>query len=119
MPQFASAIELLGAGETALVIFTMGQNLTDNHDGTGSTGWWVINPQRKVNRVIIYRRAGDDTTNNDLFIARYDGVEGPREDGRYLVRLLDFTLAGHTASNWRKFADTHSKALRYISRPVS
>ena len=119
MPQFASAIELLAPGETALVIFTVGHHLTDNHDGTGSTGWWVINPHRKVNRIIIYRRASDDLADNDLFIGRHDGVEGPREDGRYLVRLLDFKLAGHTASNWRKFADTYSKSLRYVSRPMA
>ena len=117
MPQFASATELLSPGETALVIVTDGKNLTDNHDGTGSTGWWVIDPQRKVDRVIIYRRASADETDNDLFTATHDGVDGPREDGRYLIRLLGLTLAGHSDSNWRDFAATRQNPIRYVSKP--
>jgi hypothetical protein len=119
MPQFESAIELLNPGETALVVFTKGQHLTDNQNGKGSTGWWKIDSQRKVDRVIIYRRASDDKADNDLFIGKHDGIEGPREDGRYNVLLLDFKLAGHTAANWREFADTYSKEFRYISRPIA
>lgn len=118
MPEFASAIELLKPVDTALVVFTKGQYLTDNHDGTGSTGWWKIDPQHRLDYVIVYRRASGDQDDNDLFIARHDGVEGPREDGRYLVRLLDLTMVGYTTANWRAFADTYAKEFRYISRPV-
>src|SRR5882672_9732217 len=98
MPVFASAIALLSPGETALVIFTKGDHLTNNHDGTGSTGWWKIDPKHRVDRIIIYRRASKDQADNDLFIGRPNGVEGPNEGRRYLVLLLDFTPAGKTTS---------------------
>jgi hypothetical protein len=124
MPQFTSAIELLAPGETALVVFTDGTGLTDNHDGTGSTGWWTINPKRKVDVVIVYRRATKDQTDNDVFIGHHDGIDGPLEDcpypgHRYLVRLRNFKLAGHTHANWRQFADTFMRPVRYVSRPAA
>jgi putative restriction endonuclease len=118
MPKFESATELLNPGETALVVFTKGRHLTDKRDGTGSTGWWKINPQHKVDSVIVYRRMSDDQTDNDLYVGKPDSIEGPREDGRYLVRLQNFKFAGRAIVNWRKFAATHTQALRYVSRPM-
>jgi len=118
MPQISSALELLSPGETALVVFTDGQHLTDNQNGTGSTGWWIIDPERTVHRVIIYRRASNDHSDNDLFIARHGGIGERRADGRYSVELLDLSLAGQTTANWREFADTHQSPVRYISKPA-
>ena len=126
MPEYTSATELLAPGETALVLFTDGTGLTDNHDGTGSSGWWPLNLRRidSVDLVIICRRASIDQTDNDVFVGKLDGVDGPVTDcsypgRRYLVRLRDFKLAGHTPANWREFASTFMRPVRYVSRPVA
>ena len=123
MPEFASAMELLAPGESALVIFTRGRWLTDNHNGTASTGWWKIDPQHLVDRVIICLRASKDPTDNELFVGKYDGVEGPSDEGpssnRYLVRVIDFQRIGETRANWREFANTYMRPTRYIKKPVS
>ena len=114
MEEFSSAYGLLGPNEKALVIYTDGRHLAENGDGTGSTGWWRINKKRKVDRVIIYHRKSKDQTDNDLFTGSFDKVEGPNEDGRFTLHLVDYKLAGKTSADWRSFADTFSKEIRYI-----
>lgn len=52
-----TARELLGGGETALVIYTDGRNLElDAPDGEASSGRWHIADHRTPDRVIIYRK---------------------------------------------------------------
>lgn len=123
MRQFPLAIELLAPGESALVLRTDGRGLTDNHNGTGSTGWWRIGPKRSFDTVIIFRQASKDGADNDVFIGKRDRVEGPIKNTgyrgvRYLVHLHDFKHAGQTFSNWRTFADTHQNPTRFITRPI-
>jgi hypothetical protein len=119
MPTFDTAQELLQPGETGLFVYTDGRHFTVNADGSGSTGFWVINPTRQVDRVVVVReefRGGQRFA--ELFTARHDGIIGP-EDGRYTVRLLDVQLAGSTDRTWKEFADAGQNPVRYISRPVA
>ena len=116
MPAFDTAQELLQPGETGLFVLTDGRHFTINPDGSGSTGFWVINPTRQVDRVIVFRQElRDGQRFVELFTARYDGVVGP-EDGRYTVRLLDVQVAGSTARSWQEFADAGQNPVRYVTR---
>src|ERR1043166_3860444 len=119
MPTCDTAQELLQPGETGLFVFTDGSHFTFNPDGSGSTGFWVIDPTRHVDRVVVVReQLRGDQRFIELFTARHDGVIGP-EDGRYTVRLLDVQLAGSTDHTWKEFAHAGQNPVRYISRPVA
>lgn len=50
------AHDFVRPSETAIAVFTDGIHLTINPDGTGSTGWWIMDPERDIDHVIIYRR---------------------------------------------------------------
>ena len=115
MKQFLSAYELLKSGERAIVVYTDGLNFTDHGNGTGSTGWWGIGKKQKFDRVIVYRRKGEDITDNDVYTGNMDKKEGPNKHERYKLHMTDFKLAGETASDWRVFADTFSKEIRYLN----
>ena len=117
MRMFDSANELLQPGETGLFVHTDGRHLTLNADGSGSTGRWVINPSRRVDRVVVVREAQRGGRRfMELFVARHDGVIGP-VDGRYTVRLLDVRLAGSTVRSWKELAAAGQNPVRYIARP--
>jgi hypothetical protein len=121
MQNITSATELLNSGQTALVIFTKGKGLTENHNGTGSSGWWYIDTTRKVDLVIIYRRGKRGPTDNEVFSGKHDGVDGPfirpgLKKPRYVVNLRDFKLVAQTTANWRIFAQAHQGPIRYLSK---
>ncbi len=48
------ARDFIKPGENVIVIFTHGLHFDLGDDNTGSTGEWDIDPNRLVNRVIIY-----------------------------------------------------------------
>jgi hypothetical protein len=84
----------------------------------GSTGNWVLNPNRKVDRVIIYKR---DTNGNQHEIYAGIPVEivESEEAGRRQVKLADLKLLGTTSNNWNEFAETKHGAvnpIKYISK---
>ncbi len=113
------AIDFLIPGETAIVVFTDGLNLTIQPDGTGTSGNWIINPHRQADKIIIYRR---DTKNtqiiNEILIERHNGVSGPTPDDnrRYIVAFIDLKSHGTTNTNWREFAETGSAPVRYLTK---
>ncbi len=47
MTHYSSAEQLLRPGEIGLFIFTEGDKFTKNADGSGSTGDWTIDPNRR------------------------------------------------------------------------
>jgi len=116
MPTFNTAQELLQPGQTGMFVHTDGRHFTYNADGSGSTGFWVINPSRQVDRVVVvldeFRRGKRIV---ELFTARHDGVVGPK-DGRYTVKLIDVQLAGSTDRTWKEFANAGQNPVRYISK---
>lgn len=120
--ELGSALDLLAPGESALCILTGGIFLEIKADGSGSSGWWVISPYRKYERVIIYK-SSDGNAKADLYLARPDGVEGPRVGegdtrDRYLVKFLDAKQAGSTGIPWKEFASAGQNPIRYISKKL-
>ena len=116
MPHFTHVSELLQSGETALCIFTRGLHLQVGRDGHGTTGHWVVDPNRTFDRVIIYHRQSEDAQDNDLFRARCGGYVGPDEVGRYTITLTDIEPLGTTTSAWAAFADAGQNPIRYFTK---
>lgn len=116
MMEYTEAETLLGPGEKGMFIFTRGDDLEMRPDGTGSSGYWKINPRREVDRVVIYLRDPERPDLNELHIAEFAGLVGPRHDGRYLVQLRAAKSVGFTRLPWSKFARTGMGPIRYLTR---
>lgn len=108
-----TASELLHPGETALVLFTRGTQFQQYANGTGSTGYWKVHPDKAVDCVIIYHRQDDGT--NEIYKAMPVAYNGPDEENRYLIQLITVQSIGTTTSKWFTFADTQANPVRYLS----
>lgn len=109
------ARDLITQQESAIVIFTDGTHLHMNTDGTGTTGYWVINPERTVDKVIIYhRRQSSDV--NDVYIGNYLDVIASPEEGRYNINLTGLHLVDSTKANWHEFAESGANPIRYFEK---
>ena len=111
-----SMLDMLGAGDTAIVIFTRNRHLFLRPDGTGYTGNWVIDPQRKYARVVIYNRDDGANAGGDVIVATHVDTRGTEEPGRYAVYFRDVVLRGKTEKDWKEFADTGQNPIRYAAR---
>lgn len=108
------ARDFIKPGENVIVIFTHGSHFDPNgDDNTGSTGEWDINPNRSVDRVIIYLR-NDENNTNTLYIANHAGVKPADREGRYNIQLTNAQYIGTTSANWHDFAETGSYPIRYL-----
>lgn len=100
-------------GERMMVIFTRGGRFVVNDDHSGSTGNWVIDPNRNVDRVVIYHRR-DQASPNELYIGTFKGVQPTDKPTRYSVQLDHIQYVGLTESNWLDFADGGQNPIRYL-----
>ena len=107
------ARDLIKPDENVIVIFTHGLHFDLRDDNTGSTGEWDIDPNRSVDRVIIYHR-NDEMHTNILYIANHAGVEPANREGRYNIQLTHVQYIGTTSSNWHEFAEAGSNPIRYL-----
>ena len=107
------AKELISENETAIVVFTKGDNFIINDDQCGSTGFWKINPQRQFDKVIIYKRDSKNRT-NEIYIANPIRVIPSPVDGRYIIELSSITLQDITDINWLEFTGSGANPIRYI-----
>ena len=121
MPLFSSAEELLNDGETGLFLFTDGQFFIKNADKTGSSGFWNLNPKRKIDRVVIFRWSSNQDGERfvELFTALPIGFDGTT--GRYTVLLREIDCVGNTIRNWEEFVGTQQHPVtstkpQYITR---
>lgn len=106
------ARDFVQPGEQLLVLLTNGHLLTFNNDGTGTSGNWKMDANRKINRILIYLR--DDTNNtNRLYIATYNHAEKV-EDGRYCIYFEHCQYVGKTEQNWSEFAGEGQNPIRYF-----
>ena len=113
---FDGAHQLLQPGELGLCLLTDGRFFTRNVDGTGSTGIWVLNPQRQVDRIIIFHQVQrQERREVDLYTALPDGATGPDADGRYTLHLREVQQAGTTDKRWQEFAQAGSNPVRYLT----
>jgi hypothetical protein len=108
------ARDFIEAGENVIVIFTHGLHFKFGDDNTGSTGEWVIDPNRSVNRVIIYLR-NDEKHTNTLYIANHAGVKPADREGRHNIQLTHVQYIGITSANWSEFAEGGAgNPIRYL-----
>ncbi len=107
------ATSLLKRGQAALVIFTHGKYFRRNRDGTGSTGNWVVDENRKCNQVVIYNRT---ERGNQVFVARRKGVVPSKVEGRSVIELANIKYYGTTYFNWPQFAGSRNP-IRYFTLP--
>jgi hypothetical protein len=108
------ARDFIKPGENVIVIFTQGCNFALSEGNTGSTGEWPIDPNRIVDRVIIYHRNNEMSTNT-LYIANHAGVEPADREGRYNIQLTHVQYIGTTPNNWIEFAEGGQHPIRYLS----
>jgi predicted transcriptional regulator len=108
--------ELLNPKETAIVLFTRGMYLEIRDNKTGSSGNWVVDPNKKVEKIVIYLRDENTTIlRNDIYLGDYVWPEGPLEDGkRYRIHFKNLERVGYTENNWKDFADGSANPVKYI-----
>ena len=112
------ARDLIADGETAVVILTSGPYFEVNADGSGSTGKWVIDPTRRLDKVIIYRRDPLHLT-AEVFVGEPVDIVKSDRDRRYVIHLANVRDMGETPETWLPFADLKPGAqnpIRYVSR---
>ena len=107
------ARDFIKPGENVIVIFTRGLHFEPGDDNTGSTGEWDIDPNRSVNRVIIYLR-NDEMHTNILYIANHAGVKPADRKGRHNILLTHVQYIGTTSANWSEFAEAGTNPIRYL-----
>jgi hypothetical protein len=107
------ARDLIKPDENVIVIFTRGLHFDPGDDNTGSTGEWDIDPNRSVDRVIIYHR-NDGTHTNTLYIANHAGVKPADREGRHNIQLTHVQYIGTTSAKWPEFAETGAHPIRYL-----
>lgn len=107
------ATSLLKRGEDALVIFTYGKYFRKSKDGSGSTGNWVIDENRKCKRVVIYNRT---ERGNEVYVAQRAGISPSREAGRFVIALNNIQYFGSTYFNWPQFSGSRNP-VRYFKIP--
>lgn len=121
------ATSLLKRGENAIVIFTYGKYFKRHNDGSGSTGNWVIDKNRKVKQVIIYNRT---ERGNEVYIAKPTALAPSKHAGRFVIKLDNIEYYGCTYFNWPQFSGSRnpvrywnrtrtlgSNAIRFLSGP--
>lgn len=107
------ATSLLKRGENAIAIFTHGKYLIKNQDGSGSTGNWVIDQNRKCSKVVIYNRT---LHGNQVYVAKRTAVTPSKKAGRSVIELADIQYFGTTYFNWPQFSGSRNP-IRYLQIP--
>jgi hypothetical protein len=115
MKEYRRAEDLLQPGEKALFVFTAGDNLEINPDGTGHSGYWKITRDPPVDRIVIYLRDPTRPDENELYSGEIAGIDPKRGDGRRLIHLQKMELVGFTRERWRSFASANVNPLRYVT----
>ena len=99
------ARDFIKPNEKVVVIFTEGKHFVLHDDNTGSTGQWKIDPNREVDRIILYHRDDENNANN-LYIANHAGAEpaavggwcpatGRGEGFQSSLSLVGFSITAH------------------------
>jgi hypothetical protein len=117
--ELRSLADLLIPGESALAVFTHGQHFSLNPDGTGTSGNWVMDPERRVDRFIVYSRTGPAGRPAEVYRTVFVGAAESVEPGRFVVNFRGAELVGVTHESWPRFADTGVNPVRYFTRPLN
>lgn len=116
MPLSSDALQYVPAGECVFFLFTRGDELVLRSDGSGSTGWWRVRPraQERIRRIVIYRKLGKERS-GEVFTAVHNGLEGPNEDGRHRIHLLNVQRIGVVDQTWPSWMGAR-EIRRYVRR---
>ena len=109
--------DVLKPGESAVAIFTRGGRFERREDGTGFTGNWMIRGDRKVDKVVIYKR---DTKGNEheVYVGVPVNIVESDEAGRRRIDMEDIRFIGTTNLNWNEFTETKRGAanpIKYVT----
>jgi hypothetical protein len=107
------ARDFIKPSENVIVIFTKGSDFFLHDGSTGLTGEWKIDPNRSVDRVIIYYR-NDERHTNTMYIANHAGVKPADREGRHNIQLTHVQYIGTTSAKWPEFAETGMRSIRYL-----
>lgn len=111
--KYSHMSQLLRPGELGLFIYTEGDCLkVDESDGSGHTGWWTINPLRRVDWIFIYYRLKENI--NKRYLAHCGDLQHRDRDDKYLLYLRDPKLVGYTDVSWVDFGGGAGMPIRYI-----
>jgi hypothetical protein len=119
MREVESALDVLEPGERGLCVYTRGPYLSFDRDGSGSSGWWILNPHREVDKVIIYLRSSHQQA--EVYVADWLRFEARQNDiRRFKVYFLNGNVDSpyRTVSNWFSFANTGAYPVRYLDKPT-
>jgi hypothetical protein len=110
------AADAIAPNETAVVVFTHGKFLSFDSAGNGTSGKWVLNPDRleEVDKVIIYlRREGESISR--IYVGKYAGSRPSDLPRRWVILFSDLQLVGSTFENWLDFAGTGQNPVSYVT----
>ncbi len=107
------ARDLLGENESAIVLFTDGQELHIREDRTGSTSNWKLSRKHDYDKVIVYRR-DIETGTNEVYLAVPGDITASSVPGRSVLGLANIECAGITDEGWYAFAEAGSNPVRYL-----
>ncbi len=116
MPNIERASNLLDPGKFAIVLFTEGQYLTINSDGSGESGKWKMDPDRHFDKVIIYGVTERTPREAAIYVADYVSTAPSPDRGRFVIRFRGGRQVGTTRRNWKEFAGGSTNPIRYLSK---
>jgi hypothetical protein len=108
------AIDLISAGEKALVIYTKGDDLTIRENGDGQTGNWVVRRDVGVDSVILYRPTACGV---EVHKGAFAGIIAEVEKRRRVIGFTGMQQLDDTDLKWPQFAGGGSNPIRYVSKP--
>jgi very-short-patch-repair endonuclease len=114
--RYKSAHELVVKGETALCLSTDGRFFTIEEDGSGSSGWWALDPKRPFQRLIVFKRQAGGCS--EIYTALPVKIDGPKCSapyaGRFTVRFREGRLVGKANVTWNTFVQTDQHPFAYV-----
>lgn len=105
MKTFENVKQLPTQSKKTVLIFTRGLHLSIAPDGNGSSGNWVIRPQRldRCEKVVIYLR-NTLSGKNEIYIGAFVDYHDSDHDKRLVIDFRGLKLVGITTKNWLEFA---------------
>lgn len=112
------ASDLLQSGESAVAVTTDGTHLVIEADGSGETGNWKADNDRRPRKVIIYRTAAPGLDYAaEVYVADFSRWRPSSEEGRSIIDFRNAERVGVTSEAWKAFASASQNPVRYIEAP--
>lgn len=120
MHEFNNVKEIVPTNKSTVVVFTRGDFLKLNKDGTGESGNWVVSAKKlaSIKKVVIYYREvitpAIANFINHIYIADYSGKHPSGIPRRWILELTNVQEIGETDSNWMDFANGSQNPVAFI-----